>query len=145
MIASLAIISETTSPAPRRFTSRRKGRSLTPDIGARMTGSSNVTEPTEMPMEYANTLSAYGLGINFRPFHFAAQHRCPAVARDSKRSHVGISCRRVVGLRARGRGGPRQPLRRPVAEAIPAPRGRQYLAPYDRCARRAPANRRSLG
>ncbi len=48
IIASLAIISETTSPAPLRFTRRRNGRSVTPDIGARITGSSSFTGPIWM-------------------------------------------------------------------------------------------------
>ena len=39
IMAWLAIISETTSPAPRRLTRRRNGRSVTPDMGARITGS----------------------------------------------------------------------------------------------------------
>ena len=39
---------ETTSPAPLRFTRRRNGRSVTPDIGARITGSSSFTGPIWM-------------------------------------------------------------------------------------------------
>ena len=35
--SSLAVISETTNPAPRAAVKRRKGASVTPDIGARMT------------------------------------------------------------------------------------------------------------
>jgi len=35
------------------FTSLRNGKSLTPDMGARMTGSSRLTEAIEMPIEYA--------------------------------------------------------------------------------------------
>src|SRR5437899_12765663 len=62
IIASLAIISETTRPAPSRFTRRRNGRSLTPDIGARITGSSRVIEPIKMPIDYADILLAYSLG-----------------------------------------------------------------------------------
>ena len=46
--AWLAIISETTKAAPCRLTMRRNGRSVTPDIGARMTGSSRVIEPRQM-------------------------------------------------------------------------------------------------
>ncbi len=38
-MAAEAIISDTTRPAPPRFTIRRNGMSVTPDIGARMTGS----------------------------------------------------------------------------------------------------------
>jgi hypothetical protein len=48
IIASLAIISDTTSPAPLCFTRRRNGRSVTPDIGARITGSSSFTGPIWM-------------------------------------------------------------------------------------------------
>src|SRR5688572_5470795 len=48
IIAWLAIISETTSPAPSRFTRRRNGMSETPDMGARKTGSSIRTGPTVM-------------------------------------------------------------------------------------------------
>ena len=44
-IAQDAIISDTTSPAPRLRASLRNGRSVTPDIGARMTGQSSVREP----------------------------------------------------------------------------------------------------
>ena len=44
-IAAEAIISDTTSPAPPRLTIRRNGMSVTPDIGARMTGSSKRTGP----------------------------------------------------------------------------------------------------
>src|SRR5712671_5727636 len=66
--ASLAIISETTRPAPSRFTRRRNGRSLTPDIGARITGSSSVTEPIEMPIDYADLRLAFRLGRMLDPF-----------------------------------------------------------------------------
>ena len=44
-IAAEAIISDTTRPAPSRFTIWRKGMSVTPDMGARMTGSSMRTGP----------------------------------------------------------------------------------------------------
>ena len=44
-MAAEAIISETTRPAPPRFTIWRNGMSVTPDIGARMTGSSIRTGP----------------------------------------------------------------------------------------------------
>ena len=44
-IAQEAIISDTTSPAPRRRARRRYGRSVTPDIGARITGRSITTPP----------------------------------------------------------------------------------------------------
>ena len=44
-IAQDAIISETTRPAPRLRASLRKGRSVTPDIGARMTGEESVRAP----------------------------------------------------------------------------------------------------
>ena len=37
-IAQEAIISDTTSPVPSSRARRRNGRSVTPDIGARMTG-----------------------------------------------------------------------------------------------------------
>ena len=52
-ISWLAIISDTTSPAPCPRTMSRKGRSVTPDIGARMTGSSMRTGPNEMPIFWA--------------------------------------------------------------------------------------------
>ncbi len=42
-IAQEAIISETTSPAPRDLAKARKGRSVTPESGARITGLSSVT------------------------------------------------------------------------------------------------------
>ncbi len=45
IIASLAIISDTTSPAPSCFTRRRNGMSVTPDMGARITGSSILMGP----------------------------------------------------------------------------------------------------
>ena len=48
IVAWLAIISDTTSAAPSRLTMRRNGRSVTPDIGARITGSSIETEPRQM-------------------------------------------------------------------------------------------------
>src|SRR3546814_9051158 len=47
-MASEAIISDTTRPAPLRFTRRRNGKSVTPDMGARITGSSIETEPIVM-------------------------------------------------------------------------------------------------
>ena len=50
IIAWLAIISETTSPAPWDVTKRRNGRSVTPDMGARTTGLSSATEPMEKVM-----------------------------------------------------------------------------------------------
>ena len=68
-IAQEAIISETTSPAPCCLARRRNGRSVTPDIGARMTGRVNADrglagaeldrrEPrrmfAELPMIWAN-------------------------------------------------------------------------------------------
>ena len=45
IIAHEAIISDTTIPAPCCFASRRNGRSVTPDIGARITGVSMRTPP----------------------------------------------------------------------------------------------------
>ena len=48
-IAQDAIISETTIPVPSRFANRRNGRSVTPDIGARMTGVSMVTARGPVP------------------------------------------------------------------------------------------------
>ncbi len=42
-MAQLAIISETTMPAPNLLARRRNGRSVTPDIGARITGTGKVT------------------------------------------------------------------------------------------------------
>ena len=50
IMAWLAIISETTRPAPQALTTRRNGLSVTPDMGARITGSSRVTGPREMPI-----------------------------------------------------------------------------------------------
>jgi len=43
--SSLAVISDTTRPAPRRATKRRKGASVTPDIGAKITGLGSATLP----------------------------------------------------------------------------------------------------
>ena len=54
MRAWLAIISETTSPAPLRLTRRRKGKSVTPDMGARMTGSSSWMGPMDMLIFWAD-------------------------------------------------------------------------------------------
>jgi hypothetical protein len=48
--AWLAIISETTSPAPKRLARRRKGKSVTPDMGARITGLSSVIGPIRRVM-----------------------------------------------------------------------------------------------
>src|SRR5690348_737344 len=48
IIAWLAIISVTVSPAPKRFTARRNGRSVTAVIGARMTGDATSTGPIWM-------------------------------------------------------------------------------------------------
>ena len=45
-----AIISETTSDTPQRFTNRRNGRSVTPDMGARTTGFSKDKSPNRKPM-----------------------------------------------------------------------------------------------
>ncbi len=47
-IAHEAIISETTRPAPSLRTNRRNGRSVTPDMGARITGVSRTTPPRSM-------------------------------------------------------------------------------------------------
>ena len=44
-IVRLATISEKTSPAPKDRTRRRKGRSVTPDMGASRTGASSVILP----------------------------------------------------------------------------------------------------
>jgi hypothetical protein len=49
-MAWLAIISDTTRPAPLRFTSRRNGISVTPDMGARMTGSAKLNDAIWMPI-----------------------------------------------------------------------------------------------
>ena len=46
--AWLAIISVTLRPDPKRRTARRNGKSLTPVIGARITGVLTVTPPTSM-------------------------------------------------------------------------------------------------
>jgi len=48
----LAIISLTVSPAPYRFTTLRNGRSVTPVIGARITGSSMRTEPISIGFSF---------------------------------------------------------------------------------------------
>ena len=45
----LAVISETTRPAPIRATRRRTGASVTPDIGARMTWFGSAILPTAIP------------------------------------------------------------------------------------------------
>ncbi len=58
IIASLAIISETTSPAPKDLTRRRNGRSVTPDIGARITGSARVMGPIAMLIICADPMFA---------------------------------------------------------------------------------------
>ena len=50
IIALLAIISVTTKPAPSRSTTRRNGGSVTPDIGAKMTGCDTATGPITMPI-----------------------------------------------------------------------------------------------
>jgi hypothetical protein len=50
IIACEAIISETTSPAPKRLTRRRNGRSLIPESGARITGASSRRGPIWMPI-----------------------------------------------------------------------------------------------
>src|SRR3954464_10189273 len=44
--SSLAVISETTRPAPSDAAKRRNGASVTPDIGARNTRLANSTPPT---------------------------------------------------------------------------------------------------
>ncbi len=59
IIASLAIISEITSPAPKRLTRRRNGRSDTPDIGAKMTGSSSGMDPITMLIKCASVSCAH--------------------------------------------------------------------------------------
>src|SRR5579885_1379268 len=61
IIAWLAIISDTTSPAPCFLTSRRNGRSVIPDIGARTTGSSRRTGPIEMLIYWAYPPAAQSL------------------------------------------------------------------------------------
>ncbi len=43
--SALAVISETTRPAPSRATRRRNGASVTPDIGARITRFGKVRAP----------------------------------------------------------------------------------------------------
>src|SRR5262249_19169074 len=43
--SSLAVISDTTRPAPSSAAIRRKGESVTPDIGARKTGLATLTSP----------------------------------------------------------------------------------------------------
>ena len=48
IIAQEAIISETTMPAPVPWPARRNGRSVTPDIGARMTGVAMRTPPPRL-------------------------------------------------------------------------------------------------
>ena len=45
IIALPAIISETTRPTPQRLTRRRNGKSVTPAMGARITGSLRRREP----------------------------------------------------------------------------------------------------
>jgi hypothetical protein len=48
-----AIISDTTNPAPKRFTKRRNGKSLIPDMGASRTGASSAIEPIMTPIFWA--------------------------------------------------------------------------------------------
>ena len=62
-IAQEAIISETTSPVPRARATRRNGRSVTPDIGARITGVSITTPAPRSIGEQANCTGATGLPV----------------------------------------------------------------------------------
>ncbi len=48
-MAQDAIISDTTIPVPSRLAKRRNGKSVTPDIGARITGVSIVTARAPLP------------------------------------------------------------------------------------------------
>ena len=71
-MAQEAIISDTTIPVPSRLARRRNGRSVTPDIGARMTGVSMVTargpppsvsEGRSLPSIWANYASPCRIAI----------------------------------------------------------------------------------
>ena len=66
IIALDAIISEITSEAPKPFTKRRKGRSVTPDIGARRTLLSSWIGPIFIIISYGapgmTRTCAHGLG-----------------------------------------------------------------------------------
>ena len=57
-----AIISDTTRPTPQPLTRRRNGMSVTPDIGARITGLSRLTVPIMGDMGLRLCLVAYLIG-----------------------------------------------------------------------------------
>src|SRR5207302_9933226 len=78
--AWLAIISETTSAAPDCLTMRRNGRSVTPDIGARITASSTLTEPRQMLTDCSILLNAHNLGRYSTANFVALQHRMDRAA-----------------------------------------------------------------
>src|SRR6266852_4503417 len=81
--AAHAAISDTTSPAPNRATSRRNGASVTPDIGARNTRFAMVTLPTARGsagrgelstfIDYAYILGERVICIEFSHYNRAAQ------------------------------------------------------------------------
>jgi hypothetical protein len=54
-IAQDAIISETTSGAPSDFASARNGKSVTPDNGAKITGTANSTARAPDPIRTGRT------------------------------------------------------------------------------------------
>src|SRR6185312_15153513 len=94
IIASLAIISETTSPAPCRFTSRRNGRSVTPDIGARSTGSVSGRGPIAMLISWAEPSDAQLLSKSYRDFSAVQQKSDSA---DKSLRQRGFSAQQDVG------------------------------------------------
>src|SRR5258708_8944375 len=99
MAAWLAIISDTTSDAPRRFTMRRNGRSVTPDIGARITGSSIATEPRLMLIVYSKTGFAQNLGRYSNANVVAVQHLLPVYPPSSFGAfHAGAPLARFLWL-----------------------------------------------
>ena len=73
--AALAVISETTKPAPRSAARRRNGASVTPDIGAKITGFGSV-------MELRVTLTPGGTAVNAHEYDrvCASPHPSPVAS-----------------------------------------------------------------
>src|SRR6266436_39953 len=81
--AAHAVISDTTSPAPKRAASRRNGASVTPDIGARNTRLAMVTPPIlsglanranlDTPISYAYIIGERVVCIEFSHYSRTAQ------------------------------------------------------------------------
>src|SRR5215471_16645852 len=103
--AELAVISDTTSPAPSRAANRRYGASVTPDIGASTTGLGSLTLPIETG--FGRKVASPKAGLRAQAHTAKAMVAFPILDTDMAGMVAAIVVAAGRGLRAGG-GEPKQ-------------------------------------